>query len=82
MQSNAARDTSATSLLRPKDSREMLRRGGPLKRSNTQQTPRDAPAAPREPKHFTVSNVGQNGKIFLRCVDLGFFAALQALTAS
>lgn len=66
MGSNAARDRFAASLLRPKDSHELLSKVS-LKRSNTHQ-PRDALAAPREPKHFTVSNVGQNGKIFLRYV--------------
>lgn len=58
--SKAARDRFATSMLRSKGSHGMLQQT-PLKRSRTHQVP-----GAREPKHFTVGNVGQNGKIFLR----------------
>lgn len=59
--SKSARDRSATSLLRAKGSLGMLQQT-PLKRSRTHHPV----PGPREPKHFTVGNVGQNGKIFLR----------------
>lgn len=83
-ESKAARDRSATSLPRAKDSHEMLRQT-PLQRSRTHQTPRGVVAGAREPKHFTVGNVGQNGKIFLRylepcAVRLGFAALDKMLT--
>ena len=61
-----ARVRTTATLLRAKDSREGLRQNS-LKRSNTHahQTPRTSTGA-RQAKHFTVGNVGQNGKIFLR----------------
>lgn len=62
-----ARDRSATSFLRAK-SHEMLQQT-PLKRSRTHQSPGGLVAGAREPKHFTVGNVGQNGKIFLRYLN-------------
>lgn len=55
----------ATSILRAKDSHEVLKKR-PVERFDIPQAPRDAPAGAREPNHFTVGNVGQNGKIFLR----------------
>lgn len=68
IESKPARDRSATSLLRAKDSHEMLQHT-PLKRSRTHQSPGGLVAGAREPKHFTVGNVGQNGKIFLRYLN-------------
>ncbi|KAF7171714.1 hypothetical protein CNMCM5623_004024 [Aspergillus felis] len=58
----------ATSILRAKDSHEILKKR-PVKRFDIPQAPRDARAGAREPNHFTVGNVGQNGKIFLRPIQ-------------
>ncbi|KAJ8152859.1 hypothetical protein LV165_006763 [Aspergillus fumigatus] len=58
----------ATSILRAKDSHEVLKKR-PVERFDIPQAPRDAPAGAREPNHFTVGNVGQNGKIFLRPIQ-------------
>lgn len=63
--SKTTRERLATSLLRVKDSHEILRKRS-FKRLDTSQAPRDAAVGAREPNHFTVGNVGQNGKIFLR----------------
>ncbi|OJI85360.1 hypothetical protein ASPTUDRAFT_573670 [Aspergillus tubingensis CBS 134.48] len=63
--SRTTRERLATSLLRVKDSHELLRKRS-FKRPDTSQAPRDAAVGAREPNHFTVGNVGQNGKIFLR----------------
>ncbi|KNG87314.1 putative guanine nucleotide exchange factor [Aspergillus nomiae NRRL 13137] len=63
--SKTARERIATSFLRVKDSHELLRKRS-SKRLDTPASPRDTPAAAREANHFTVGNVGQNGKIFLR----------------
>ncbi|PWY90177.1 hypothetical protein BO70DRAFT_385073 [Aspergillus heteromorphus CBS 117.55] len=63
--SRTARERMAASLLRVKDSHELLRKGS-FKRPDISQAPRDASVGAREPNHFTVGNVGQNGKIFLR----------------
>ncbi|KAG2413970.1 hypothetical protein HFD88_003161 [Aspergillus terreus] len=60
-----ARERMVTSLLRVKSSHEALRKRS-LKRFDVLPSTRDALAAAREPNHFTVGNVGQNGKIFLR----------------
>lgn len=70
----AARDKMATSILRVKDSHELLRKRS-FKRPDILRHPRDGTAATaaapvtaptKERTHFTVGNVGQNGKIFLR----------------
>ncbi|KAF5863211.1 Guanine nucleotide exchange factor lte1 [Aspergillus alliaceus] len=63
--SRTARERIATSFLRVKDSHELLRKRS-SKRLDAPSPPRDTPAGAREPNHFTVANVGQNGKIFLR----------------
>ncbi|OJJ75988.1 hypothetical protein ASPBRDRAFT_192166 [Aspergillus brasiliensis CBS 101740] len=63
--SRSTRGRLATSLLRVKDSHEILRKRS-FKRPDTSQAPSDAAVGAREPNHFTVGNVGQNGKIFLR----------------
>lgn len=60
-----ARERMVTSLLRVKSSHEALRKRS-FKRLDALAASRDGPAATREPNHFTVGNVGQNGKIFLR----------------
>ncbi|RAL09554.1 mitotic regulator LTE1 [Aspergillus homomorphus CBS 101889] len=59
------RERIATSFLRVKDSHELLRKRS-FKRANPSQTPADSLPTAREPNHFTVGNVGQNGTIFLR----------------
>ncbi|KAF7118932.1 hypothetical protein CNMCM5793_008570 [Aspergillus hiratsukae] len=64
----AVRGRVASSILRAKDSHEMLKKR-PVKRFDIPQAPRDALAGAREPNHFTVGNVGQNGKIFLRPIQ-------------
>jgi hypothetical protein len=61
----AVRGRVATSILRAKDSHEVLKKR-PVKGFDIPQAPRDALAGAKEPNHFTVGNVGQNGKIFLR----------------
>ncbi|GKZ37172.1 guanine nucleotide exchange factor lte1, partial [Aspergillus brasiliensis] len=63
--SRSTRGRLATSLLRVKDSHEILRKRS-FKRPDTSQAPSDAAVGAREPNNFTVGNVGQNGKIFLR----------------
>lgn len=63
--SKTTRERIATSFLRVKDSHELLRKRS-SKRLNAPAPPRDTLATAREPNHFTVGNVGQNGKIFLR----------------
>lgn len=60
-----AKDRMASSFLRVKDSHELLRKRS-SKRLDAFPAPRDPLAGAREPNHFTVGNVGQNGKIFLR----------------
>ncbi|KAL4897217.1 hypothetical protein BDV59DRAFT_86499 [Aspergillus ambiguus] len=60
-----ARERMVTSLLRVKSSQEALRKRS-LKRFDVPPSTRDALVGAREPNHFTVGNVGQNGKIFLR----------------
>ncbi|KAL4879692.1 hypothetical protein BJY04DRAFT_208592 [Aspergillus karnatakaensis] len=66
--SKAAGEKVAAPLIRTKDSHELLRRRS-LKQLNTQMVPREQPfAGARGSSHFTVGNVGQNGKIFLRPV--------------
>ncbi|KAL4810052.1 hypothetical protein BDV18DRAFT_166642 [Aspergillus unguis] len=66
--SKAAGEKGALSLIRTKDSHELLRRRS-LRQLGPQRVPREAFAAIRESSHFTVGNVGQNGKIFLRPVQ-------------
>ena len=64
-----AAERGVSSTRRTRDSREPLKQSLSPKRSLTQHGLRDAPsglAAGREPNHFTVGSVGQNGKIFLR----------------
>ncbi|KAL4782411.1 hypothetical protein BJX76DRAFT_369166 [Aspergillus varians] len=66
--SRAAGENAALPLIRSKDSHELLRR-----RSSKHLDPQNVPpcenfAGARESSHFTVGNVGQNGKIFLRPV--------------
>ncbi|KAL2834971.1 hypothetical protein BDW59DRAFT_1840 [Aspergillus cavernicola] len=63
--SKAAEEKAA--LLRTKDSHELLRRRS-FKHLDSQNLPRETFAGARESSHFTVGNVGQNGKIFLRPV--------------
>ncbi|KAF7593636.1 Guanine nucleotide exchange factor lte1 [Aspergillus hancockii] len=63
--SKTARERISTSFLRVKDSHELLRKRS-SKRLDAPSPLRDTPAGAREPNHFTVGNVGQNGKIFLR----------------
>ncbi|KAL2854923.1 hypothetical protein BJY01DRAFT_18229 [Aspergillus pseudoustus] len=58
----------AVSLIRTKDSHELLRRRS-FKQFDSQKIPRETFAGPRESSHFTVGNVGQNGKIFLRPIQ-------------
>jgi hypothetical protein len=65
VESKTARERISTSFLRVKDSHELLRKRS-SKRLDVPSPPRDTPAGAREPNHFTVGNVGQNGKIFLR----------------
>ncbi|KAL4957278.1 hypothetical protein BDW69DRAFT_40363 [Aspergillus filifer] len=62
--SKLVEEKAALPLVRTKDSQELLR-GRSFK---TQKIPRETFAALRESSHFTVGNVGQNGKIFLRPV--------------
>lgn len=64
----AAKDR-AHSLLRMKNSSEVLRQRS-QKRSNAPEAAPEAFAGAREAKHFTVGNVGNNGRIYLR---YGFF---------
>ncbi|RAH64173.1 mitotic regulator LTE1 [Aspergillus aculeatinus CBS 121060] len=59
------REQIATSFLRVKDSHELLRKRS-FKRANPSKAAGDSLPASREPNHFTVGNVGQNGTIFLR----------------
>ncbi|PYH45525.1 mitotic regulator LTE1 [Aspergillus saccharolyticus JOP 1030-1] len=59
------RERIATSFLRVKDSHELLRKRS-FKRANAPQTAGEPLSTTREPNHFTVGNVGQNGAIFLR----------------
>ncbi|KAL2863629.1 mitotic regulator LTE1 [Aspergillus lucknowensis] len=54
-------------LLRTKDSHELLRRRS-FKHLGLQKLSRETSTRARESSHFTVGNVGQNGKIFLRPV--------------
>ena len=64
-----AAERGVSSTRRTRDSHEPLKQSLSPKRSLTQHGLRDAPsglAAGREPNHFTVGSVGQNGKIFLR----------------
>ena len=63
--SRTTRERLATSFLRVKDSHEILRKRS-FQRSEPPQALRDAVVGAREPNNFTVGNVGQNGKIFLR----------------
>ncbi|KAL4870980.1 hypothetical protein BDV12DRAFT_184093 [Aspergillus spectabilis] len=63
----AAGEKAAVPLIRTKDSHELLRRRS-LKQLDTQKLPREPFAGVRASRHFTVGNVGQNGKIFLRPV--------------
>jgi hypothetical protein len=63
--SRAVGEKPAVPLIRSKDSHELLRRRS-LKHLDTQKIPRETFTALRESSHFTVGNVGQNGKIFLR----------------
>ncbi|EAW09812.1 mitotic regulator LTE1 [Aspergillus clavatus NRRL 1] len=65
---SAARGQVATSILRAKDSHEVLPKR-PARRFDIPQLSRDTLAGGREPNHFTVGNVGQNGKIFLRPIQ-------------
>lgn len=69
---NIAKKTNISSkaalpLISTKDSHELLRRRS-FKQLDSQktQTPRETFSGARESSHFTVGNVGQNGKIFLR----------------
>ncbi|KAL3453389.1 hypothetical protein BJX65DRAFT_122734 [Aspergillus insuetus] len=66
--SRAAGEKPAVPLIRSKDSHELLRRRS-FKHLDTQKIPRETFTALRESSHFTVGNVGQNGKIFLRPVQ-------------
>lgn len=65
-----AAERGGSSTRRSRDSsHEPLKQSLSLQRSLTQPGLRDAPsglAVGREPNHFTVGSVGQNGKIFLR----------------
>ncbi|THC90044.1 hypothetical protein EYZ11_010501 [Aspergillus tanneri] len=61
----AAKERMTTSLLRVKDSQELLHKRS-SRRLDLSVSPRDTLAGAREPNHFAVANVGQNGKIFLR----------------
>ncbi|PLB38518.1 mitotic regulator LTE1 [Aspergillus candidus] len=74
----AARDKMATSILRVKDSHELLRKRSFKRPDILRHPPRDGAAATaaapataptKERHHFTVGNVGQNGKIFLRPIQ-------------
>ncbi|OJJ44264.1 hypothetical protein ASPZODRAFT_153743 [Penicilliopsis zonata CBS 506.65] len=58
----SGRDRTVTSLLRVKDSHELLRQR-PLPDAAK------SPPREREAKHFTVGNVGHNGRIYLRPVE-------------
>lgn len=58
-------EEKATPPIRIKDSHELLPRRS-LKQLGPQKVPRETLPAVRESSHFTVGNVGQNGKIFLR----------------
>ncbi|KAL5340082.1 hypothetical protein BJX70DRAFT_131491 [Aspergillus crustosus] len=60
--SRSAGEKAAVPIIRTKDSHELLRRRS-LKHLDTQLY---SIAGARESSHFTVGNVGQNGKIFLR----------------
>ncbi|KAL4980693.1 hypothetical protein BDW66DRAFT_36647 [Aspergillus desertorum] len=60
---------AALPLLRTKDSHEVLRARSFRQPEPKPKLPREAFAGPRESSHFTVGNVGQNGKIFLRPVQ-------------
>ncbi|KAL3482362.1 hypothetical protein BJX99DRAFT_216894 [Aspergillus californicus] len=61
--SRAAAEKAA--LIRTKDSHELLRSRS-FKNLEPQKTSRETFAGARESSHFTVGNVGQHGKIFLR----------------
>ncbi|KAL3456359.1 hypothetical protein BJX64DRAFT_46139 [Aspergillus heterothallicus] len=64
----AAGEKPTVPLIRTKDSHELLRRRS-SKHLDSQKIPPETFAALRESSHFTVGNVGQNGKIFLRPVQ-------------
>lgn len=57
----------ANSLLRGRNSSDVLRQRS-LKRSNAQEAAPEAFTVGREAKHFTVGNVGNNGRMYLRYV--------------
>lgn len=63
------------SLRHVKDSTEMLRQR-PTRQAGKDGMA-DANAGMREGQHFTVANVGNNGKIYLRCVCKPTASALQ-----
>ncbi|PTU21311.1 hypothetical protein P175DRAFT_0179900 [Aspergillus ochraceoroseus IBT 24754] len=64
--SSSAKEMISLSSLRSKDSHELLRKRPTKQPGDPQQSPREAFIPARESSHFTVGNVGQNGKIFLR----------------
>ncbi|KAI9374292.1 hypothetical protein BJX61DRAFT_318298 [Aspergillus egyptiacus] len=65
--SKAAGEKNKAALVRTKDSHELLRSRS-YKHLDAQKLPRATFGRTRESSHFTVGNVGQNGKIFLRPV--------------
>ncbi|KAL4931201.1 mitotic regulator LTE1 [Aspergillus undulatus] len=65
--STLVEEKAALPLVRTKDSHELLR-GRTVKHIDFQKVPREGFAGSRASSHFTVGNVGQNGKIFLRPV--------------
>ncbi|KAL4921883.1 hypothetical protein BDW62DRAFT_98156 [Aspergillus aurantiobrunneus] len=66
--SRAAGGKAALPLTRTKNSHELLR-GRSVRQLDSQKVSRETAAGARESSHFTVGNVGQNGKIFLRPVQ-------------
>lgn len=64
--SGTAGDKAAPPLVQTKDSHEVLRARSFKLLDTKPKVRREVFAGPRESSHFTVGNVGQNGKIFLR----------------
>ncbi|KAL3438350.1 hypothetical protein BDV09DRAFT_192245 [Aspergillus tetrazonus] len=67
--SGTAGDKAAPPLVQTKDSHEVLRARSFKLLDTKPKVRREVFAGPRESSHFTVGNVGQNGKIFLRPVQ-------------
>ncbi|KAL4992537.1 hypothetical protein BDW68DRAFT_149113 [Aspergillus falconensis] len=67
--SGTAGEKAPLPLVRTKDSHELLRVRSFKHLDPKPKVAREAFAGPRESSHFTVGNVGQNGKIFLRPVQ-------------